>query len=102
MSSHTPGPWRQHPQHPDRIIVNGSCVYQVRDMTTEDGFAGNGFGQPNPSDVALMAAAPELLEIMQTLRGDLHSGAINDAGNIDCFLAEMDAAIAKAEGRGDS
>lgn len=64
MSDHTPGPWRVHHSAPDRIIVNGSCVYRVRDMTTnEDGQ----YGRPNPSDVALMAAAPELYEALSNL-----------------------------------
>lgn len=62
--AHTPGPWRVHTAAPDRIIVNGSCVYRVRDMTTnEDGQ----YGRPNPDDVRLMAAAPELLECCQRL-----------------------------------
>lgn len=103
MSSHTPGPWRQHPEHPDRIIVNGSCVYQVRDMTTDDGFAGNGFGQPNPKDVRVMAAAPELLAVCQRL---LEWQSEDDPYSCDDwmeFVTDLGAmagrAINKAEGR---
>lgn len=69
--SHTPGPWHRHTAFPDRIIVNGSCVYQVRDMTTDEGFAGNGYGQPNPADTLLMAAAPKLLAALKMLLSDI-------------------------------
>ena len=94
--THTPGPWRVHSEHADRIIVNGCCVYQVRDMTTEDGYAGNGYGQPSPVDVQLMAAAPDLLAALKAhlpWRGEPVQGWGMWADAVD--------AIAKAEGRGE-
>lgn len=104
MSNHTPGPWRQHSQAPDRIIVNGSCVYRVRDMTVnEDGQ----YGRPNPADVALMAAAPELLAALRAARDELislYEQLFPDDESDNETTAAIDAAlaaIAKAEGRGE-
>lgn len=101
--AHTPGPWRVHSEHADRIIVNGCCVYQVRDMTTEDGFAGNGYGQPNPIDVRLMAAAPDLLAALKDCRDWLV--AICDSNKLEPtergYLDAATLAIARAEGRTD-
>lgn len=94
--AHTPGPWRVHSEHADRIIVNGCCVYQVRDMTTEDGYAGNGYGQPSPVDVRLMAAAPDLLAECKYLLENAES-----EGWSDFMLSDARKAIAKAEGRGE-
>lgn len=85
--AHTPGPWEQHSEYPDRIVVNGSCVYEVRDMTTEG-------GPPCVMDVALMAAAPEMLAALAAL---VDAQICRDGGK-DCALCEAAfAAIAKAE-----
>lgn len=92
--THTPGPWRVHSEHADRIIVNGCCVYQVRDMTTEDGFAGNGYGKPNPVDVQLMAAAPDLLAALKA-----HLPWREEPVQGWGMWADAVDAIAKAEGR---
>ena len=101
MSNHTPGPWRQHSEHPDRIIVNGSCVYQVRDMTTN---TLSGFGPPNSGDVALMAAAPELYWAARCALADLE-GFVADAGtdmhSVETTIKELVQAITKAERKGD-
>ena len=92
--SHTPGPWHRHTAFPDRIIVNGSCVYQVRDMTTKE-VAGDEYGQPNPADTLLIAAAPELLAALKNVARfeavcqGMHPGV----------WPMIHAAIAKAEGR---
>lgn len=92
MTSHTPGPWRIHATAPDRIVVNGSCVYRVRDMTTnEDGQ----YGRPNPDDMRLMAAAPELLAALYWVDDWLFANTpAND--EVHTVVAK---AIAKAEGR---
>lgn len=98
--SHTPGPWRQHSTAPDRIIVNGSCVYRVRDMTTnEDGQ----YGRPNLGDVQLMAAAPDLLAALKTCRARLAEWVDSGSSDIADYEAVRVAgeAIAKAEGRGE-
>lgn len=105
--AHTPGPWRVHSEHADRIIVNGCCVYQVRDMTTGDGYAGNGYGQPSPVDVRLMAAAPDLLAALKMAKAELidqyeenYPDDESDNDVTDAIDAAI-AAIAKAEGRTD-
>ncbi len=95
--AHTPGPWRRHTAYPDRIIVNGSCVYQVHDITTPDGFAANGYGQPNPDDTQLMAAAPELLAACKELFMQMRREGCGHQQILERALA----AIAKAEGRGE-
>lgn len=89
--AHTPGPWEQHSEYPDRIVVNGSCVYEVRDMTTEG-------GPPCVMDVALMAAAPELLSALKA-----HLPWDEDYGPVQGWGIWKDAvdAINKAEGRGE-
>jgi hypothetical protein len=93
--AHTPGPWEQHSEYPDRIVVNGSCVYEVRDMTTED-------GQPCVMDVALMASAPELLAALQEIAEEceyrLRKG--EDSGDRHT-LKLCRAAISKAERKGE-
>lgn len=89
---HTPGPWRLHEQATDRIIVNGSCVYRVRDMTVnEDGQ----YGKPHAAAMALMAAAPELLAALKRLVEYCNNHSDYDA------IGEADRAIAKAEGRSE-
>jgi hypothetical protein len=57
--AHTPGPWTAKPEV-GRIILNGSSIYGVADITGE--FAGW-----NPDDLLLMAAAPELLQALKTV-----------------------------------
>lgn len=91
---HTPGPWRLHEQATDRIIVNGSCVYRVRDMTVnEDGQ----YGKPHAADMALIAAAPELLEVCKELFMQMR----REGGGYQQMLERTLAAIAKAEGRSE-
>jgi len=106
MSNHTPGPWHQHSARPERIIVNGSCVYEVRDTTTDGGFAGNGEGMPNPQDVRLMATAPELLVALERAAFLMDRIANSNPMDITAFsklgdaAAESLRAIAKATGEG--
>jgi hypothetical protein len=94
--AHTPGPWEQHSEYPDRIVVNGSCVYEVRDMTTED-------GTPCVFDVALMAAAPEMLSVLRTALNELvclYEEVYSDDESDNDTTAAIDAildVIAKAE-----
>jgi len=100
MMAHTPGPWEQHSEYPDRIVVNGSCVYEIRDMTTEHGL-------PCVMDVALMAAAPHLLTVLREAKSELiwlYEEVYPDDESDNGTTAVIDkviAAIAKAEGRGE-
>lgn len=96
--AHTPGPWEQHSEHPDMIVVNGSCVYEVRDTTAEG-------GPPCVMDVALMAAAPEMLAVLRTALNELvclYEEVYPDDESDNDTTAAIDAitdVIAKAEGR---
>ncbi len=100
--AHTPGPWRLHP-HSGTIIVNGSTVYSVKDLTTENeaGLAGD----VSMDDKRLMAAAPELLGVCQSIAGDLEAllggddfSGMSDAELFGVMLRSLRATIAKAEG----
>ena len=86
--AHTPGPWRLHPDS-GVIIVNGSTVYSVKDLTTENevGMAGDA----SLDDKRLMAAAPELLAACKL--------AMSVGGTQQFYVNSIIAdAIAKAEG----
>lgn len=107
--THTPGPWRVHSEHADRIIVNGCCVYQVGNLAVPDSYEPGVMGEPNPADVRLMAAAPELLRLIGRLREVFEQLSDGDWRHLDATyvdqLIESDGlhaceqAIAKAEGR---
>lgn len=105
--SHTPGPWRMHNES-GVIIVNGSTVYGVKDLTTENeaGLAGDA----SLDDKRLMAAAPELLAQLKMAADfisghneclSVPSGSGDRQWNDYCIglLEVCKAAIAKAEGR---
>jgi hypothetical protein len=47
----------------------------------------------------LFAAAPEMLTTLRDLRREMKAGSILDAGNIETWIRELDAVIAKAERR---
>lgn len=63
--THTPGPWRVHSEHADRIIVNGCCVYQVGNLAVSGSYAPGVLGEPDHDDVRLMAAAPDLFAVLK-------------------------------------
>lgn len=88
MSDHTPGPWRQHDDLRNRIIINGSAGYYVLDACET-------WRMPNRDDVRLMAAAPELLAALQEMREQFTSDG-TDGQHAASVMA--DAAIKKARG----
>lgn len=55
-------------------------------------------GKDKRDSQRLLAAAPEMLEVLRYLRDDLKSLAIFDAGNIENYLAGIESVIAKVEG----
>jgi len=96
--AHTPGPWEARPCD-GQIILNGSNCYDVREIFNDRG----GF---NPDDIRLMAAAPELLAVCQSLAGDFQAlldgddySGMSDAELFGVMLRSLTAVIAKAEGR---
>ena len=62
MSEHTPGPWSVDGHAPDRILIGGIPYALVDYFWNENP---SQFGSPKPSDVRLIAAAPELLAALK-------------------------------------
>jgi len=104
MTQHTPGPWDdQYPQHsPGEIHVYGADGNVIGSVWgIEDG------AQKDPTSAAnarLIAAAPELLEALLSIRGDMGDGGeweggLENGGIVGpTALRKVAAAIAKAEG----
>jgi len=94
MSAHTLGPWRTY----GREIIGDSrliaTVYWCSGLTKED-----------RANLHLIAAAPELLAALRTLRSLLNEGSvprysITPGAALNSFVEEvLDPAIRKAEGR---
>jgi hypothetical protein len=84
--AHTPGPWEARP-HDGQIVLNGSNCYDIREIYNDHG----GF---NPDDIRLMAAAPDMLDVLRKIVHKTYTGC-GDFRVID--LCED--AITKAEGR---
>ena len=91
-SQHTPGPWQLHPEHNQRVIVNGSYGFDMKSW---------GADTMNPADAHLIAAAPELLEAANFALAALECPDLAPHwANFDREprIAKLRAAIAKAEG----
>lgn len=84
----TPGPWTYQATAGDHDYVvysesTGRTVALVRDF--------------NPANAALMAAAPELLEVLKKAVADTY--LLTMSAPLEEWQIEAQAAIAKAEGR---
>lgn len=90
MSAHTPGPWVV-----GRTLADGTaCIVGDGDsvVCTFD-------GRSHPeADAALIASAPDLLALLKKARNEF-AGLPRSLGYDYTRLPEVDAAIAKAEGR---
>jgi hypothetical protein len=98
MKIHTPGPWQVHSDHSpyDLTIIgnvdgpledgfyNYSTVCDVADTADADG------------NLALIAAAPELLEALHAVLNSDMAMREEDEGNVSKVLNKVRAAIAKA------
>ena len=100
--AHTPGPWEvawvrgTRKGSVARIMLNGSTVYQVSDVTDPEFPSGK--ARYNLTDLHLMAAAPTLLDELKHMVS-IWEDAI---GYESAYMPMADAArsaIAKAEGR---
>lgn len=95
-TKHTPGPWRV--SH-DGIWARSPWNAEVRIATILRHSPLNGID--SDANARLMAAAPEMLEVLKTTRGNIVS--LGSAGALPkpyhVWLAVVDEAIAKAEGR---
>lgn len=105
MSKHTPGPWTGYPANiSPNIEADGKCIAQVNPHNGDS-------EERRTANARIIAAAPELLEALKsivfyykTLRGKvcLRDGYPDPAAiieNMDHKIAQLEAVIAKAEGR---
>lgn len=113
MSTHTRGPWEACEQ--DRVLTGPhaeehACWFITGEDGTDDGVCvaslDSGYtGAQTEANARLIAAAPDLLEIVRDLL-NAHNGAVNvsddpfpeDLHRSAEWIARIHAAIAKAEG----
>ena len=98
MKKHTPGPWKSV------MKVHVVDVNDTRIADVIDRFDGkdNNFKSSAEANARLIAAAPELLEVLIDAREDLakRTGEFGADWDGTSMLIRMDTAIAKAAGRG--
>jgi len=100
---HTPGPWIVDGYAPDRILIGGIAYALVENFWNENP---SQFGSPKPSDVRLIAAAPELLAALKDAYDALdyaQAQVDSDADRMHLTRCRRKIApiIAKAEGRSE-
>lgn len=94
MSEHTPGPWKAHFE--EAYYVTGPDLGRVAMMMNlkgAHGLGGRRSGDESAANCRLIAAAPELLGLLQRAVEGLE-----DNGIADLFCEEVRAAIAKTKG----
>ena len=92
MSKHTPGPWRYHAEDNGIYMdMDDECGPQIAEVTsencdTDDQVHGDGL---------LIAAAPDLLEALQSLTewGRTHTSPLDPNSPHDLLIAAMKAII---------
>lgn len=91
---HTPGPWIVSFDAPGSasLVVRRAC----RPSVDPDRVAWIPNRREKEANAALIAAAPEMLAVLECLYGDLVSLAFFDAGNYESHRDEIKAVIAKA------
>ena len=101
-ANHTPGPWCiSEAENSFEIIQDcwgddgdhlGAVVVRAPEIDPENG------GIRNKADAILIAAAPDLLEALKHIRRCIPYGGFVQIHDNSMTLAQIDAAIAKAEG----
>lgn len=101
MSDHTPGPWYIRDLHPGRATFNIGT-------DPNDPYSGEiavvfrcGGRFKTEADARLIAAAPELLEVLRKVRDqidDPHMGSVDHRSDV-ALVSAIRIAVAKAEGR---
>jgi hypothetical protein len=86
-ATHTPGPWHRGTWHGDYITARPSNSCDDRERTVARGIS-------NGADLALIAAAPDLLAALEALVADFDASVITTCP----MLVAARAAIAKAKG----
>ena len=106
MSSHTPGPWRAHREKngvsslrsaDGTPIIEVDCLELGREVSPDVWF------ETTPEDLALMAAAPDLLEALADLLECFDPAAVAADSRTpeamrDYAVMQAERAIAKAKG----
>lgn len=111
-NQHTPGPWRAVTRSADHdsfypdtepwcvsVVLGGPLGLTLAHVNSD-------VGGHEESNAALIAAAPELLDVLKTTAGNIRSlGPAGALGSLPepytVWLAVVEAAIAKAEGRSE-
>jgi len=71
MSKHTPGPWTAEPEEAIRVRApDGGAVAILGWLRGRDGLSGRRPADEVLANARLIAAAPELLEIVQMILGE--------------------------------
>lgn len=100
-AAHTPGPWKFGKELTARSgewLVSFDAGSKGRGIAIAETRAGSGNEEAN---ARLIAAAPQLLEALQTTAANLRSWKAANGGGIktfDSWLEAVEEAIAKAEG----
>lgn len=95
QAQHTPGPWGRDISgvvSPDGLLI--ATVHVTAEMARRPEREAR-----RRADIDLIAAAPELLDVLKTCRGNIASLIATNPNAFGAWLAVVDAAIAKAEGR---
>lgn len=107
--SHTPGPWEivEHMGHDflgnnetgdedDKMGIRGPAGQRVLWFGNSETYYPTEGEEPNQYDARLIAAAPDLLELVKLVHGSFGGGRIITFS--DAAIAEFEAAISKVEG----
>ena len=101
QSTHTPGPWEAFPaktqdgEETISIRGDGTWIATMDVVSTGGPFV---LPESGPANARLIAAAPDLLAVCETLRRAIAWSHTEDRMDDAEQLAMIDAAIAKAEG----
>lgn len=93
-TKHTPGPWHVGLKQAHRIVYDPKG-WAVCDCTV---YHGQDDADEMKANAALIAAAPELLELAEAFKSFLEDGSKSERRRVACLEA-CAAVIAKAEGR---
>jgi hypothetical protein len=97
MTKHTEGPWKVE-KYSDQNVRDAERIRSADGLIVVPEVWGNSLDSCD-ANYCLIAAAPELLEAVKRAREVLAFPYINDARHQADFIAVLDAAISKAEGR---
>ncbi len=100
MSKHTPGPWRwklfyDKPGSANLPILFGSGDVEVCNFGTTETYYPESGCEPEEPDMILIAAAPEMLEVLETIKRRMYEPRALMLEDVELMI---DKVIAKAKG----